>query len=150
MASDYPLSRPLAGRLLGVLIAALGGVVVLLTVAVALLGLPTWVLSGGALLVGVLVVLAAVLLTRSLTVVRLDDVGYQVRFIRGAGTTAARWSDVEDVVASTRAGERCVVLRLRDGRTTTVPVRMLAGSSDDFVRDLQEHLNTGRGYRRLN
>ena len=55
--------------------------------------------------------------------VRLDDEGYQVRFVRGAGVKQARWKDVEDVVATTVADERCVVLRLRDGRTTTIPVR---------------------------
>ena len=42
-----------------------------------------------------------------------------------------------------------MVLRLRDGRTTTIPVDVLAGSSDAFVKDLQQHLNRGHGYRRL-
>lgn len=150
MASDYPLSRPLAARMLGVLIALLGGVVLLLTVAVTVLSLPSWVLGAGVLVVGAVVVVAAVLLARDLTVVRLDDVGYRVRLVRGVGTSAARWTEVEDVLATTAAGERCVVLRLRDGRTTTIPVRMLSGGSDAFVRDLQEHLNTGHGYRRIN
>ncbi len=35
------------------------------------------------------------------TVVRLDEHGYRVRFVRGAGVTPGRWKDVEDVVATT-------------------------------------------------
>jgi hypothetical protein len=56
---------------------------------------------------------------------------------------------VEDAVATTVAGERCVVLRLRDGRTSTVPVGALAGSAAELVQDLQAHLDRGHGYRRL-
>ena len=82
-------------------------------------------------------------------VVRLDEGGYRVRSVRGAGVREARWKDVEDVTAPTVRGQRCVVLRLRDGRTTTIPVDVLAGSPDAFVRDLQEHLDAGHGYRRL-
>lgn len=134
--------------MLGVLLVVLGVVVVLLTLAVELLDLSTWLLSAGILL-GALAVLAAAVLSRRTTVVRLDDTGYRVRMVRGAGATEARWTDVEDVVTATVTGERCVVLRLRDGRTTTIPVRMLEGNPDDFVRDLQAHLDKGHGYRRI-
>lgn len=135
--------------MLGVLLVGLGVVVVLLTLAVWLVDLPTGVLSAGVLLGAVAVLAAAVLLTRRTTVVRLDETGYRVRLVRGAGATEARWTDVEDVVTATVSGERCVVLRLRDGRTTTIPVRMLEGDPDDFVRDLREHLDRGHGYRRI-
>jgi hypothetical protein len=135
--------------MLGVLLVGLGVVVVLLTLAVWLVDLPTGVLSAGVLLGAVAVLGAAVLLTRRTTVVRLDETGYRVRLVRGAGATEARWTDVEDVVTATVSGERCVVLRLRDGRTTTIPVRMLEGDPDDFVRDLREHLDRGHGYRRI-
>ena len=149
VTSEYRLSQALAARLLGFYVAGLGVLVFLLTALVGLLALPVSVLG-----VGVAVVLAGLLaggflLTRRATVVTLDDAGYRVRLIRGAGVASARWADVEDVVATEVAGERCVVLRLRDGRTTTVPVRVLAGSSDAFVRDLQQHLDRGHGYRRL-
>ena len=40
-----------------------------------------------------------------------------------------------------------VVLRLRDGRTTTIPVEMLAMDREAFARDLQEHLQRGQGLR---
>ena len=67
-------------------------------------------------------------------VVRLDDDGYRVRLVRGAGVSAARWTDVEDAGRPpTRAASPCVVLRLRDGRTTTIPVGALAGDREEFV-----------------
>lgn len=145
----YRLSRPVAARLTGVLLVAVGVLVVALTLLVALAGLPSWVLAAGVLAAALVVLVAAVALTRRVAVVRLDDVGYEVRYVRGVGVDRARWSDVEDAVASTIAGERCVVLRLRDGRTSTIPVRMLEGSADAFVQDLQARLDKGHGYRRL-
>lgn len=134
---------------MGFALAGLGLLVFVVTLVVALLDLPAAVLT--VTLVGVVpaVLAAGYLLTRRPWVVRLDDRGYQVRLVRGAGVQQARWTDVEDAVATTVAGERCVVLRLRDGRTTTVPVRLLAARPDGFVADLQEHLNRGHGYRRL-
>ncbi len=150
MSSDYHLSRSIAVRIFGVLLAALGILVVLLTLGVGVLDLPAAVLGAGMVLVVLLLLGGGMLLTRGATVVRLDEAGYRVRLVRGAGVKQARWTDVEDVVATTVAGERCIVLRLRDGRTTTLPVRMLSSSSDAFVKDLQGHLNRGHGYRRIN
>jgi hypothetical protein len=148
--SDYRLSPALSARVLGVLLALLGVTVVLLTLAVGLLDMPTPVLGIGIVVAVAVLLGGGFLLTRRATVVRLDDVGYRVRLVRGAGAATARWTDVEDVVAATVGGERCVVIRLRDGRTTTIPVRMLAADADTFVKDLQAHLDTGHGYRRLN
>jgi hypothetical protein len=147
--TEYRLSQPIAARLLGVLLAVLGVLVVLVTLGVSLLDLPSAVLGVGIVVVVLALGVGGYLVTRGATVVRLGEAGYQVRFVRGAGVKEARWTDVEDVVATTLAGERCVELRLRDGRTTTIPVRMLAGSADDFVRDLQGHLDRGHGYRRI-
>ena len=42
-----------------------------------------------------------------------------------------------------------VEIRLRDGRTTTIPVQVLAADREEFVRDLQQHLQRGHGMRRL-
>lgn len=134
--------------MLGFFVAALGGLVLLVTLAVAFLALPGAALT--AVVLAALVVLVVLFVgSRWAYVVRLGDAGYRVRFIRGAGVRQAGWTDVEDVVATTVAGERCVVLRLRDGRTTTLPVRVLSGNSEEFVADLQTHLNTGHGYRRI-
>lgn len=82
-------------------------------------------------------------------VVRCDQVGYRVRLVRGAGVTQARWKDVEDAVTTSPRGVPCVVLRLRDGRTTTIPVQLLAMDREQFVRELQDHLQRGQGLRPL-
>ena len=134
---------------MGLFLAALGVTVFVLTVLVGVFALPVAVLTVGVVVALVLVFAAGLVLTRRPYVVRLDAAGYRVRFVRGAGVRQARWQDVEDVVATTVIGEQCVVLRLKDGRTTTVPVRALAGQSAGFVKDLQQHLNTGHGYRRI-
>ena len=80
-------------------------------------------LSAGLLVAVVLclVVLGGLAVLRRRDVVRLDETGYRVRYVRGAGVRQAPWKDVEDVTAPTVEGQRCVVLRLRDGRTTTMP-----------------------------
>lgn len=150
MPSEYRLSQPVVVRMMGALLVMLGVVVLLMTLGVGLLDLPTVVLSVGIVPVALLLLAGGFALTRGVTLVRLDDAGYRVRFVRGAGVHQARWTDVEDVVATNVAGERCVVLRLRDGRTTTLPVRLLRTSPEAFVKDLQGHLNRGHGYRRIN
>ena len=61
----------------------------------------------------------------------------------------AGWKDVEDAVTATARGVPCVVLRLRDGRTTTIPVDALAADREAFVRDLRAHLQRGQGLRPL-
>ena len=88
--------------------------------------------------------------TRRIAVVRLGADGYRVRLVRGAGVTAAGWTEVEEAVTTTSAsGEPVVLLRLSDDRTTTIPVRALAADREDFVRDLRAHLQRGQGIRPL-
>lgn len=151
MTSSYRFAAPFIVRMTGVGLVAVGVLVLVLAGLVAALSLPEVVLSAGLLVAVVLclVVLAGLAALRRRDVVRLDETGYRVRYVRGAGVRQAPWKDVEDVTAPTVEGQRCVVLRLRDGRTTTMPVDVLAGSADAFVRDLQQHLNRGHGYRRL-
>jgi hypothetical protein len=124
--SDYRLSPALAARLVGLL----------LVVLLAVLGLVSVFGTGFA-------------LTRRAYVVRLGEEGYRVRMIRGAGVTEARWKDVEDAVTTSPRGIDCVVLRLKDRRTTTIPVSALAADREAFVRDLRDHLQKGQGLRPL-
>jgi hypothetical protein len=149
--SSYRFSGPFVLRLLGVVVAGVGLLVLVLATLAAVLSLPPVVLGAGVLVAAVLVVGLAIGLglvaTRGVVVVRLDQTGYRIRFVRGAGVRQEVWNQVEDVAAVTVAGERCVVLRLRDGRTSTVPVGLLAGRTEDFVEDLRGHLNRGHGYR---
>jgi hypothetical protein len=147
-SSDYRLAPALGARLVGLLVVGLALLVFLATVVVALLDLHTVVLVPVALLV-----LAAVFgvgaFIRGATVVHLDDAGYRVRLIRGAGVKQASWTDVVEAVATVRHGVRCVVLELRDERSTTIPIDAVAAEREAFVRDLQSHLQHGHGLRRL-
>jgi hypothetical protein len=56
---------------------------------------------------------------------------------------------VLDLQTTVVGGARCVVLRLRDGRTTTLPVDVLEGDPTALTEDLSAHLDRGHGYRRL-
>ncbi|MEZ5094674.1 MAG: hypothetical protein R2731_00160 [Nocardioides sp.] len=149
MSSDYRLAPALAARLSGGLLVLLALVVLAVAVATGLLRLPAAVVLGVA--AGGLVVVAAASwwLLRRAYVVRVDHAGYRLRLVRGGGVRAARWVDVDDAVVTHVSGEACVVLRLRDGRMTTIPVAALAIDREEFVRQLQEHLQRGHGLRRL-
>ena len=69
--------------------------------------------------------------------------------LRGAGRAQARWTDVSDLTTTVVSGTPCVVLRLRDGTTSTVPVNLIEGDREEFVDELQRRLDAGHGYRRL-
>lgn len=123
--------------------------VVVLTVLTALLDWPPAVLLVAAALGLVGVPVAGWLLWRGARVVTLDDDGYRVRWVRGAGVRAAGWREVEDAVTADVGGIDCIVLRLKDGRTTSVPVAALAVDRDAFVADVREHLRRAEGLRPL-
>ena len=146
---DYGLAPAIRARLLGTFLAAIGVVVLLGAVVVSLAGLPVGVLSGLVVLAVVAVGALAAALGPRRYVVRLDDVGYRVRFVRGVGRSGARWTDVLDLTTAVISGEPCVVLRLRDGGSSTVPVAMIEGDREEFVDELQRRLDAGHGYRRL-
>jgi hypothetical protein len=149
VAHDYRLARSVVVRMMGAVLVLAGIVVLLVGVGVALLDWPAGVLSASVLLTAAVVLGVALGLARRATVVRLDETGYVVRWVRGVGVAQGRWKDVEDVVATTVAGDRCVVLRRRDGATTTIPVALLDRPGDKLVQDLQRHLDRGHGYRPL-
>jgi len=146
--SEYRFAPALVVRFLGVVLVGLGLLTLVLVTLAALLDAPGAV-SVVVVVVVVAVVAAGLALSRLTPLVRLDQAGYRVRLLRGAGVRAARWRDVEDVVTATVQGHDCVVLRLRDGRTTTVPVAVLDVSREVFVQDLRTHLDAGHGYRRI-
>jgi hypothetical protein len=152
VTSEYHVGPGLLLRALGVLLGAAGLVLLLVAVLVGVLGWPHQVLTVtvvAAVAVVVATSLAGLWAGRRVSVVRLDDDGYRVRLLRGAGTRQARWRDIEDVVTARVAGTDAVVVRLRDGRTTTVPVVVLAAPPGRFVDDLRSHLDRAHGYRRL-
>lgn len=134
---------------MGVLLIAISVLVFITTGLVAFLDLHTALLLIPAVLgIGALVA-GAIVLSRRGWVVRLTDDGYRVQWVRGVGVPTARWKDVEDAVTTTSADSPVVVLRLRSGGTTTIPVEMLAGDREEFVRDLLGHLQRGQGLSKL-
>ncbi len=100
-------------------------------------------------LAGVGVVALALVLGPRRWVLRLDPDGYRVRGLRSAQARSARWTDVLDLQATTLGGSRCAVLRLRDGRTTTIPVDVVEGGATALTDAVSAHLDRGHGYRRL-
>ncbi len=147
--SQYALAPALRARLLGAGLTAIGVVVLVVILVAALADLPGVFSSGLVVLAGVGVVALGLLLGLRHWVLRLDDDGYRVRGLRSAQARSARWSDVLDLQTTVVGGARCVVLRLRDGRTTTLPVDVLEGDATALTEDLSAHLDRGHGYRRL-
>ena len=141
--TDYRLAPSVAVRIVGAVLVTVAVLVLLSTVLVAALDLHTVVLLVPVILgIGVIAVVGT-LWTRRGWLVRTTADGYRVQWVRGVGTAAARWSDVEDVVTATIKDTPVVVLRLADGRSSTIPVQLLAMDREDFVRALQQHLAHG-------
>ena len=145
----YAVDRALLVRAMGLLLLLTGGTVFVVAVLTVVAHVPGLVLTAVVVVAALVVLAGAFVLGRLRTLVRFDADGYQVRSLRGAGVKQARWRDVEDAVTATAGGQDAVVLRLRDGRTTTIPVGVLEGSAQAFVDDLRSRLDRGRGYRRL-
>lgn len=136
----YGLAPHLRARLMGMFLAAVGVVLLVATVVVVAFDLPGDVLSGVIVLTVVGIALLGFLLVRRWYVVQLDDIGYQVRFVRGAGENRARWVEVEDLATSELHGAKCVVIRLRDGRSTSIPVDLVEGDREEFVDEIKRRL----------
>lgn len=149
MSSDYRLSPALGARLVGLLLFVAAILVFAATAAVALLDLHSVVLLVTALLIVTAVLVAAQLLMRRAVVVHFDELGYRVSMIRGAGVREAAWTEVQDAVTASPRDIPCVVIRLTDDRSTTIPVQALAVDREEFVRDLQRYLQDGQGLRPL-
>jgi hypothetical protein len=146
---DYRLAPAFVARLLGLVLVGLALLLFAGTAVVALAGLPLDILVA-LVLVGVLAGVGVAWWLRSRAwVLRCTDDGYRVRLVRGAGVREERWSQVENAVTAYRRDVACLELRLRDGRTTTIPVGVLDVDKEEFVRDLQGRLQRGQGLRPL-
>ncbi len=144
----YRLAPAVAARLLGVVLCLVAALILLSTLAIAVIDLHTAFLLVPVLLVVALLVGVWWTWRQKGWIARLTAEGYRVQWVRGVGAASGRWADVEDAVATTVADSPVVVLRLRDGRTTTIPVEMLAVDREAFVRDVQRHLQRGHGLRK--
>ena len=147
-ATVYRLAPAVAARLLGVVLCTVAVLILISTVLIAAVDLHTVFLLVPAGLALVLLVATWWTWRQKGWVVRLTPEGYRVQWVRGVGAASARWTDVEDAVTTTVVEAPVVVLRLRDGRTTTIPVEMLAVDREEFVRDVQRHLQQGQGLRK--
>lgn len=145
---DYGLAPQLRARLMGIALVGIALTLFVGMVLVAVLNLHPDVMTALVVLVVAGVFVLGFLLVRKWYVVRLDDQGYEVRFVRGAGTKRARWREVEDLVTTQVAGSDVVVLRLKDGRSTTIPVEAVEGDQEAFVDALLDHLDPSGGRRR--
>jgi hypothetical protein len=138
--TSYRLATGLGARLVGRSLVTLGVLVIVAT----LVGLVTsagWVLPAVVAGVGLVAVsLWAWWLLRRAQALRLTDEGYAVRLLAGVGVPAAPWSLVDEVVAASPAGERCLVLRLTDGRLTRLPMAALAADPDVVAHDVRRRL----------
>ena len=147
-ATVYRLAPAVAARLLGVVLCTVAVLILISTVLIAAVDLHTVFLLVPAGLALLLLVATWWTWRQKGWVARLTPEGYRVQWVRGVGAPSARWKDVEDAVTTTIADAPVVVLRLRDGRTTTIPVEMLAVDREEFVRDVQRHLQQGQGLRK--
>lgn len=147
--SDYRLAPAFAARFVGGLLVSLAVLLVVVTVLVVTLRLPGVLLLAVAVVGAAATLTAAYVISQRVAVVHLGAEGYRVRLVRGAGVTAAGWREVEEAVTASPGGVPVVRLRLTEGRTTTIPVHALAADRDEFVRDLQRHLQHGQGLRPL-
>ena len=142
---DYRMAPLMVARFVGAYLVLFALLVLVSTVGVAVAGLGPDLLVV-LLAAGLLGLIALAWWLRSqVSVVRLTRTGYRVRLVRGAGVMEARWSEVEDAVATQPQDVPCVVLRLKDGRSTTIPVQLLAADKDDFARAVREHLRRAEG-----
>lgn len=130
---------------MGTFLATVGITLLVGTIVVVAFDLPGDVLSGLVILAVVGVFALGFFLVRRWYVVQVDDIGYRVRFVRGAGETNGRWAEVEDLTTMEVQGAKCLVIRLRDGRSTTIPVDLIEGDREEFVDELKRRLNGRHG-----
>ena len=111
----HRLAPAVAARLLGVVLCVIAVLILLSTLAIAVLDLHTLFLLVPVALTFVVLVGCWWTWREKGWVVRFTDEGYRVQWVRGVGAASARWKDVEDAVTTTVADAPVVVLRLRDG-----------------------------------
>ena len=145
----YRLAPAVVARILGLALVLLALVAFVATVVVALAHGSIDIVIGIVLVGAVAVAGTAWWLRGPAWVVRCDEDGYAVRLVRGTGVRQAPWREVRDAVTTTTRGIACLVLRLGDGRTTSIPVGLLAIDREDFVREMQRHLGEGQKVRPL-
>ena len=153
--SDYRLTRAHGVAVLGRLAVVSGLLVVLVVVLAALVDLPPVVWVPLALLLaaaGLLTAAAAVRVVRPPVLLHLDDDGFRLRVLRGAGPTSVPWAEVEGVRHERLSPGACLVFALARSRRTVVPLHLLDGGTaavDRLDADLRSRLDRAHGQRPL-
>lgn len=145
---ELGLAPAIRARILGVLLIISSVLLIVVSVVAAALHIPT-LLVVAIVLVMLVLIAAAVAVPGRWPVFQADVISYRLRLVRGAGVAQGRWRDVEGLATATQDGEHLVVLQLRDGRSTVIPVRLLGIDKEEFVDRLQEILDAANGYKRL-
>jgi hypothetical protein len=145
----YRLAPIVAARFIGLSLIVLAVAMFVITLVISIAG-------GGVTLVALFLVIGLALvagtawwLLKRAYVVRCTPEGYAVRLVRGAGVKQAAWSEVENATATTVRGIQLLDLHLTGGRTTHIPVALLAFDKEEFVRAMQGHLAAGQRVRPL-
>ena len=141
----YRLAPAVTARLVGLAFLVLAVTTFAVTVAVLSTGTPPDLIVAVLVVELVLVFVAAGWLRSRAYVVRLDDEGYSVRLVRGAGVKDGRWSEVTEAVAAHPRDVPCLVLKRTDGTTTSIPVGLIAVDRDDFAREVGTRLSRAHG-----
>ncbi|QLQ09269.1 MAG: hypothetical protein HZY75_01350 [Nocardioidaceae bacterium] len=149
MSSDFRIAPAVTARFVGGILLLVGVIIFVTAALVVGFDLHPDILSVMVVLGVVTVVVLGFLVSRIGVLLTMDDVGYRTRWLRAPGAKQARWTDVEDVVTGFASEQAVLVIRLKDGQSTTIPVNLLAADSADLVKAVQEHAQRGRGYRRL-
>ncbi|CAN5538298.1 hypothetical protein BH18ACT8_BH18ACT8_13890 [soil metagenome] len=154
-SAGYHVNTAAVAAVLGVLAVGCGGGV-LATLALAPLrdrhsiwSVLFWCLLVAIAVMAALLAVAAVRLLRGRPVLVLDADGYRIDGLRGAGVRSADWSAVDDVVSVGSGSRRVVEIRLRDGRKTSLPVRLIEEPPRLWLTDLDNRLNSAHRQRRL-
>jgi hypothetical protein len=148
MAQDFRLAPAIGVRFVGAAFVSIAVVVFVLTFVAAAVKVPfVWVLALAA--VAVLGAVGLGVALRRVPAVRMDERGYAVHWIRGAGVRRGAWAEVQEANTASHNGVDCVVIELNDERTTTVPMPALAVSRDEFVTVLRDQLKQARPTRPL-
>ena len=142
---SYRLDRAVVLRVVGPFF-VLVGVAWILLAAVGGGATPALVMT---VLTLALALASAVALHRPPIVVVLTASGYRVCLVRGAGVSAAGWSDVESVDTNLAGGAPSIVITLHTGNRTVIPLSLLGRHHVDAQRDIHDRLNTAFGYRHL-
>jgi len=139
-ATTYRLAPALVVRMVGRSLVGLAVLVAVATAAGVLLGTGGAVAGVVALTGLVAVAVRAWYLFRVARAVRLADDGYAVRLLGGVGATSASWLQVQEVVAAGPGAQPYLVLRLRDGRSTRLPMAALAADADDVALEVRRRV----------